>query len=149
MELNKRFYTFHKKKRPYIILKWAQTSDGFIAPVKQKKETSYPISNIQSQKISHKWRAQESGIIIGKNTVIKDNPHLTTRLYNGKNPIRIILDNNLEISNNYNIFNCKTGTIIFNKKINKSSNNLDFIKVKSTYNLNNILYQLYKKKNLS
>jgi diaminohydroxyphosphoribosylaminopyrimidine deaminase/5-amino-6-(5-phosphoribosylamino)uracil reductase len=98
LELNKRFFTFHTKKRPYIILKWAQTKDGFID--KYRKEGDLGINWItqkETKQLVHKWRHEEAAILVGKNTVINDNPTLTCRDYPGRNPIRIIIDPKKEI----------------------------------------------------
>ena len=91
--LNKRFFTFHAQKRPYIILKWAQTRDGFIAPLQQAQQAPVWISNAFSQQLTHLWRAQEGAILVGKHTVEKDNPSLTTRHWVGNNPLRLVIDN--------------------------------------------------------
>ena len=111
--LNKRFFTFHEKKRPYIILKWAKSSDGFIAP-KNQTEPFWMTGN-ESKKLVHQWRSEETAILVGKNTVIKDNPLLTTREINGKNPIRILIDKNLSLATNYTIFNDEATTLIVNE----------------------------------
>ena len=111
--LNKRFFTFHEKKRPYIILKWAKSSDGFIAP-KNQTEPFWMTGN-DSKKLVHQWRSEETAILVGKNTVIKDNPLLTTREINGKNPIRILIDKNLSLATNYAIFNDEATTLVVNE----------------------------------
>ena len=91
--LNARFFTFHAQQRPYIILKWAQTRDGFIAPLQQEQQKPVWISNAFSQQLTHLWRAQEGAILVGKHTVEKDNPSLTTRHWVGDNPLRLVIDN--------------------------------------------------------
>lgn len=113
-ELNKRFFTFHEKKRPYIILKWAQTKDGFIDIKRGDTNLTKPtwITNEFAKTIVHKWRAEEQAILIGTNTALKDNPSLTTRNWSGKNPVRIVLDRNLVLPSNLNIFNMGAETII-------------------------------------
>ncbi len=123
IELNKRFFTFHNKKRPYIILKWAQTVNGFIAPLKiDISEERQPvwISNAYSQQYAHKMRAEEEAILVGKNTVLTDNPSLTTRNYAGNNPIRIFIDRNLEIAEDVKLYNNQTKTIVFTEKEKQS-----------------------------
>ena len=92
--LNKRFFTFHQKKRPYIILKWAQSQDGFLAPLPESRDEQAPVflSSRKAQIQVHQWRAEEQAILVGAQTVIDDNPALTTRWVAGKNPIPIILD---------------------------------------------------------
>ena len=93
-KLHKRFLTFQNKKRPYIILKWAETIDGFISPRNQKNNRPYWISNIFSRQLVHKWRSQEHGILIGGKTYENDSPILNSRLWNNKNPEKFILTNN-------------------------------------------------------
>lgn len=99
--LNRRFFTFHEKKRPYIILKWAQTIDGFIA---RKNYDSKWISNARSRQLVHRWRAEEAAILVGKNTVLHDNPSLTTRDWKGRHPVRIVLDHRSVLTNDYVLF---------------------------------------------
>ena len=89
---HKRFFTFHNKKRPYIILKWAETKDGFIAPKTKDEKKPVWITNAYSRQLVHKWRAEEQAILVGTNTVVEDNPSLTVRDWTGQNPIRIVLD---------------------------------------------------------
>ena len=114
-ELNKEFFTLQLKKRPYIYLKWAQTKDGFID--KKRKEgdpiVATPISNQYTKVLVHKIRSQVSAIMIATNTAINDNPSLTTRLWYGKNPQRIILDRTKRIPNDYHLFDNEVKTIIF------------------------------------
>ena len=111
LELNKRFYTRVLKQRPYVILKWAQSRDGFFAPEDgaQRWITSQP-----AKQLVHRWRSEEDAILIGKNTAKIDNPHLNVREWNGKNPVRIIIDRNLELPKQLNIFDQSQDTIIFN-----------------------------------
>jgi len=117
-ELNKRFFTFHEKKRPYIILKWAETSDGFIDIQKGKKTIIEPtwITNNISKAIVHKWRSEEDAILVGTNTIISDNPKLTTRCWEGKNPVRIVLDRELKLESTNHVFNSEAETIVFADK---------------------------------
>ncbi len=117
LALNKRFYTFHNKKRPYIILKWAQSKDGFmdvdrnINGIEQAKPTW--ISNLYSRQLVHQFRAEEQAILVGTETVLKDNPKLDVRNWAGKSPIRIILDQSLRIPTDYQIFDGLAKTIVF------------------------------------
>ena len=117
--LNKRFFTYHKQKRPYVILKWAESNDGFISPIKSKREV-YWISGEKSKKLSHKWRSEEHSILVGVQTIIDDDPILTTRLVDGKNPIRIVLDPNCRIPANSKVFSKDSKTIILSKTENNS-----------------------------
>jgi diaminohydroxyphosphoribosylaminopyrimidine deaminase/5-amino-6-(5-phosphoribosylamino)uracil reductase len=109
---HKRFFTFHTKKRPYIILKWAETIDGYIAPKYRNKQEPVWITNTYSRQLVHKWRAEEQAILVGTNTVLMDNPSLTVREWTGRNPIRIVLDKDKELDTAYNIFGEDSATII-------------------------------------
>ncbi|MGS0524021.1 bifunctional diaminohydroxyphosphoribosylaminopyrimidine deaminase/5-amino-6-(5-phosphoribosylamino)uracil reductase RibD [Zobellia nedashkovskayae] len=114
-EHHRRFLTFQEKKRPYIILKWAQTADGFIAPKKEERATNpepYWMTVPYSRQLVHKWRSEEQSILVGTNTVLEDNPKLDVRLYTGKNPIRIVLDRKLKISADYNILDGSIPTLV-------------------------------------
>ena len=113
-ELNKRFFTFHEKKRPYIILKWAQTKDGYIDVIRDVNQAKQPtwITNEYSKTLVHKWRSEEQAILIGTNTAIADNPSLTTRNWDGKNPLRIVFDRELKLDHDLKIFNKSAETLI-------------------------------------
>jgi diaminohydroxyphosphoribosylaminopyrimidine deaminase / 5-amino-6-(5-phosphoribosylamino)uracil reductase len=120
-EHHKRFLTFHQKKRPYIILKWAETLDGFIAPGKEKRNEKvqpYWITNKYSRQMVHKWRSEEQAILVGTNTVLEDNPKLNVRTWNGKSPTRIILDKDLKVKGDYHIFDQYIKTIIITQQNN-------------------------------
>ena len=123
---HKRFLTFFKKKRPYIILKWAQTKNGFVAPTNKTKESPVYISNKLSRQIVHKWRSEEQAILVGFNTIIQDNPILTTRMVKGNNPIRIVVSDDRKIEKKFNVFNDEAETII----INLDSHNKNISKAK-------------------
>jgi|SRR5690554_429091 len=113
-ELNKRFFTFHQKKRPYIFLKWAQTRDGFIAPTSERRKEAKPvwITNTYSRQVVHKMRGQEMGILIGTKTAQQDNPSLTTRSWAGNNPTRIVNDRELKLDKELSVFNNEAKTIV-------------------------------------
>lgn len=112
IRLNKRFFTFHQKKRPYIILKWAQTQEGFIAPEKQKTGKPFWITNAHSTQLVHKWRCEEQSILVGTATALKDNPQLNVRLWKGSNPVRVVIDKDLKISKDYFLMDGTTSTIV-------------------------------------
>ena len=114
-ELNKRFFTFHEKKRPYIILKWAESQDGFIAPLEKLEKKPVWITNQYSRQLVHKWRSEEQAILAGTQTVIDDNPKLDVRDWTGNNPIRVVLDQNNRVSNDSQIFDGQTKTTVFSK----------------------------------
>lgn len=121
-EHHKRFFTFHNKKRPFVILKWAETMDGFIAPESKKNQEPVWITNENSRQLVHKWRAEEQAILVGTNTVLQDNPSLTTRDYIGGSPIRIVIDKEHKLTKDYSVFNNEAKTIIISK------NEIDFDK---------------------
>ncbi len=120
-ELNKRFFTFHNKKRPYIILKWAESNDGFIAPLTKEKKEPVWISNNYSRQLTHKWRSEEQAILVGTQTVLDDNPKLDVRDWRGENPIRIVLDRTGKITNNHFVKDGKTKTIVITEQENLTS----------------------------
>jgi len=141
--LNKRFFTFMEKKRPYIVLKWAQTEDGFIA---RKDYSSRWISNEHSRTLVHKWRSEEQAVMVGTRTALYDNPQLNVRQWTGKNPIRIFIDKNLQIPTNYHLFDRSQLTICYNLQKNETSENLIFVKLDTDFFLENLLQDLYERK---
>lgn len=142
-ELNKRFFTFHQKKRPYIVLKWAQTADGFMAPDNGAQKW---ITNQFSKQLVHKWRTEEQGILVGTTTAKTDDPELNARLWEGNNPVRMVLDQDLKLNRNLNLFNQNQKTLIFTEEPNADSENLEFIPIRFDENLaEQILEELYKR----
>jgi len=111
--LNKRFFTFHEKKRPYIILKWAESADGFIAPTSKDEQKPVWITNEFSRQLVHKWRSEEQAILVGSQTVIDDNPRLDVRDWSGNNPIRIVLNQKNRIPKESHIFDNRSKTIVY------------------------------------
>ncbi len=140
VELNKRFFTFHQKQRPYIILKWAQSANGKIG----KKGQRVLISNDYTNRLVHKWRSEEAAIMVGTNTAQEDNPSLTTRLWPGKNPLRIIIDKKLRLSSYLSLFNGETPTIIYNLFKESAGKNLNYIKLDSEKFLDELLQSLFE-----
>ena len=140
-ELNKRFFTYCQKKRPYVILKWAQTSDGFIA---RRNFDSKWISSEYSRQLVHKWRTEEDAVLVGKNTVIHDNPSLTSRDWHGKNPVRILIDKNLEAPENFKLFNDDSRTLIFNLRKEAAAGSNEWIKP-GTVTIPAVMEQLYQR----
>jgi diaminohydroxyphosphoribosylaminopyrimidine deaminase/5-amino-6-(5-phosphoribosylamino)uracil reductase len=133
---HKRFFTVQDKNRPYIILKWAETKNSFIAPLTKNKTRPVWISNTYSQQLVHKWRAEEQAILVGTNTVIADNPTLNVRSWKGSNPIRIVLDRKLRIPKEYSVFDGSVKTIVLTALGNKSSNkNLIFEQIDFSDNI--------------
>lgn len=140
-ELNKRFFTAVRLQRPYIILKWAQTADGFISPVPYRP---YRISSAASTMLVHRWRTEEDCILVGRQTALVDNPKLTSREWPGKNPVRIVIDWNLDLPRDLHLFDGETETYIFNGIKTESLGNLKYFQVEFREYLPAFLvYQLY------
>lgn len=125
-EFNRRFFTFHEKQRPYIILKWAESADGFLSPLNRTLDSSTVgsfgdkkpvwITNTYSRQLVHKWRSEETAILVGTQTVLDDNPQLDVRDWNGPNPVRILLDRTGKISDHYFVKNQKIKTIVLTEQ---------------------------------
>ena len=135
---HKRFFKVQENKRPYIILKWAETNDGFVAPITKNEIKPIFISNTYSQQLVHKLRSAEHAILVGTKTVLADNPKLNIRSWSGENPIRVVLDNTLRIPKNSNILDGSTKTIIITSARDKnivSSKNLIFEEIDFSKNI--------------
>ena len=145
--LNRRFFTFQNKKRPYVILKWAQTEDGFIDIDRNNNMPNITwITNETCRILVHKWRTEEQAILIGTNTAVKDNPLLTARSWPGKNPLRIVLDRKLTLPQTLNIFNNEANTLVFTEMNKNSENNMEYTNINFDSNIiPDILNQLYKR----
>ncbi|MCP9753874.1 bifunctional diaminohydroxyphosphoribosylaminopyrimidine deaminase/5-amino-6-(5-phosphoribosylamino)uracil reductase RibD [Lacihabitans sp. CCS-44] len=126
-ELNKRFFKAQRTGLPYVVIKWAETSDGFVA---QKNGNPLAISNTTTNITVHRWRAEEAGILVGTNTVLTDNPQLNARNWpESNNPTRIIIDKNLRINGDFNVFDQKQNTLIYNLHKKQTDENLEFIQI--------------------
>ncbi|HZW65757.1 MAG TPA: bifunctional diaminohydroxyphosphoribosylaminopyrimidine deaminase/5-amino-6-(5-phosphoribosylamino)uracil reductase RibD [Hanamia sp.] len=140
-DLNRRFFTFHQKQRPYIILKWAQSANGKIGSDGNERIL---ISNDYSNRLVHKWRSEEAAILVGTNTVLKDDPSLTTRLWKGNNPVRVVIDKELKIASSFKIFNEEAKTIVFTVLKNAAEKNAQFIKLNRQNFLKEMLHSLFE-----
>jgi len=147
-ELNRRFFTFHQKKRPYIILKWAQTADGFIdidRSYEQYGQSTW-ITNDLSRIAVHKMRADESAILVGTNTARKDNPSLTVREWNGKAPLRLVIDKGMKLPAELALFDQSIPTVVYTSKEVTGKDNLEFKRILFNGNeLDQILNDLYER----
>ena len=135
---HKRFFKVQENKRPYIILKWAETKDGFVAPIAKNEIKPIFISNTYSQQLVHKLRSAEHAILVGTKTVLADNPKLNIRSWSGENPIRVVLDNTLRIPKNSNILDGSVKTIVITAAKDKnivSSKNLIFEEIDFSKNI--------------
>ncbi len=146
-DLNRRFFYFHKYKRPYIILKWAKSKDNYIAPINQEKP--FWMTSKESKTLVHNWRAEEDAILVGRKTVTADNPSLTVRMCEGKNPMRLVIDKSLSLKNNYNIFDDHAETLVFNNIKSDTVRNTIYVKIDFSNPIEEILNELYKRKILS
>lgn len=140
---NRRFFTQIEKNRPYVILKWAQSQDGFVA---RKDFSSKWISNSSSRQLVHKWRAEEDSILVGKNTAKYDDPALNVRDWVGKNPIRLLIDSKLELAQDLKLFDQAVPTICYNTHKSEEQGNLEFVKLKQEFSIQDILGDLQKRK---
>jgi diaminohydroxyphosphoribosylaminopyrimidine deaminase/5-amino-6-(5-phosphoribosylamino)uracil reductase len=144
LRLNKRFFTFHELKRPYIILKWAQSTDGKIAASDSSRT---PISNELTNRLVHKWRAEEAAIMVGTNTALRDDPRLTARLWPGKDPVRVVIDKELKLPGNLKLFDKSVRTIVFNDKKQEDGAMLSYYQLdKKEDDLLQMMELLYKEK---
>jgi diaminohydroxyphosphoribosylaminopyrimidine deaminase/5-amino-6-(5-phosphoribosylamino)uracil reductase len=139
---NARFFTFVEKKRPYIILKWAETADGFIGGENYER---IKISNDFSHQLVHKWRSEEEAILVGYRTALYDNPSLNVRFWTGKNPIRIVIDRHLQLPQNLHLFDNNQRTLIINEQKNEIINQNHYIKLEN-FSLNHLLNHLFELK---
>lgn len=126
VDLNKRFFTFHQYKRPYIILKWAESKDKFISPLSKEEQKPVWITNIYSRQLVHKWRSEEQAILVGTKTVLDDNPKLNVRDWTGNNPVRVVIDRELKLPKESSVFDTTVKTIFITEQNRRSEikNNL-------------------------
>lgn len=143
--MNKRFFTFQELKRPFVLLKWAQTSDGFIDHARTSiDQKPLQISNSITSQLTHKMRSENQSILVSTNTVVLDNPSLTVRNWSGKSPVRLVLDRTLRIPRHYQIYNNKFRTIIFTEK-NEINPNVEYKNIVFGENcIENLLRTVYE-----
>lgn len=139
---NKRFLTQIEKGRPYVILKWAQTADGFVA---RSDYSSKWISNVSSRQLVHKWRAEEDAIIVGKNTAQYDNPALNVREWVGKDPVRVVIDSNLQLPKSIKLFDQTIPTICLNTIKSEVDGIVTYIKLPSEFGIESVLAELHQR----
>ena len=141
-DINKRFFTRVKEQRPYIIIKWAQTADGFFAPINDSQKW---ISSAQAKQLVHKWRSEEDAVLVGQRTARIDNPKLNVREWAGRNPKRIVIDKNLELPKHLYLFDQSEETIVFNTIKTEFDGKIKYIQLEyfDTLLPQSIAYQLY------
>jgi len=140
-QLNRRFFTYMQKKRPHIILKWAETCDGFIA---RDNFDSKWISDTYSRQLVHKWRTEEDAVLVASGTALHDNPSLNVRNWSGRNPVRIVIDRYLKLDAHLNLFDGKQKTICYNLLEDKAHDNLSFVKLPGDTMLEHLCRHLYE-----
>lgn len=146
-DLNKRFFTFHRQHRPYIILKWAQTANGYIG---NEDHTRLLISNELTNRLVHRWRSEEAAILVGTNTALFDDPQLNTRHWPGPDPIRLVVDMDLRLPASLRLFDGSTRTIVFNTRRHDEEGNLQYYQVTRDVSLvHQIAHACYQQKILS
>jgi diaminohydroxyphosphoribosylaminopyrimidine deaminase / 5-amino-6-(5-phosphoribosylamino)uracil reductase len=148
-QLNKRFFTFQEKKRPFIILKWAQTADGFIDAPRHPLSGIRPawITSEKLRMLVHKWRSEEPSILVGTNTALRDDPQLNVRAWSGKQPLRLVIDRQLKLPQYLKLFDNSSPTIVFNEIKDEKLGNTEWIKIpcEQDNNLWPILQVLYSR----
>jgi len=146
-ELNKRFFIFQEQKRPYVLLKWAQTQDGFMDRIRTNfTEPPLQISNNITRQLTHKMRAENQSILVGANTVLLDNPTLSVRNWSGKSPIRIGIDRQGRIPEDFHLLDGSLPTIIFTEKDQVNKRHVEFVKINFDENcIRTILTQVYER----
>ncbi|SDM78686.1 diaminohydroxyphosphoribosylaminopyrimidine deaminase / 5-amino-6-(5-phosphoribosylamino)uracil reductase [Daejeonella rubra] len=142
LDLNKRFFTRIQKQRPYIILKWAQTTNGYFSPLDQSQKW---ISSKEAKQLVHRWRSEEDAVLVGKNTALADDPKLNVRDWSGRDPVRIVIDRRLELPTDLNVFDQTQNTIIFNNIKTDIVGKIKYLELEDFDNLlpQLIAYQLY------
>lgn len=143
-ELNRRFFLFHERKRPFIILKWAETHDGFVDGIRNSAgKEALRITCDAANVLTHRWRSQEAAIMVGTGTAMLDNPLLTVRMAPGGNPTRIVLDRNLKLPSSLRIFNNDADTLIINELKNGEEGRTRWLKVPSLDDLPSVMRALH------
>ncbi len=147
LHLNRRFFTFHQKKRPYVILKWAQSADGFMDRERSADQKGPNwITGKESKILVHSWRAEEDAILIGAQTALNDQPALTVREVSGKNPIRLVIDPQLRVNPNLTVLDETSENLVFNYKTATKERSTEWVKLdESTAALQQILQECYRR----
>jgi len=150
-QINRRFFHYVNHRRPYVILKWAQTSDGFIDLEREPGDQEGPrwISNELCRTLVHKWRSEESAIMVGTNTVLSDNPSLTVRKWSGENPVRITLDRNGRLTDSANILDGTKDTIVFTGVQRNYSGRIQVVHADPSYEMIDVMEELFDRRIVS
>jgi diaminohydroxyphosphoribosylaminopyrimidine deaminase/5-amino-6-(5-phosphoribosylamino)uracil reductase len=148
-ELNKRFFIYQEQNRPFVLLKWAQTYDGFIDRLRSDStQPPLSISNNITRQLTHKFRSENQSILVSTNTVVLDNPSLTVRNWTGKNPIRLAIDRRGRIPEGYHLLDGSIQTMIFTATEKQSSTHVEFVPIKFDENILLTLLQKLAERNI-
>jgi diaminohydroxyphosphoribosylaminopyrimidine deaminase/5-amino-6-(5-phosphoribosylamino)uracil reductase len=145
LKVNRRFICFHKNQRPYIILKWAESADGFIG----RKDKRARISGDLTDRLVHKLRGGEAAIMVGTQTALTDDPRLTVRYWEGKNPVRIVVDSKLKIPASAKLLNGEAPTIVINHLKQEEQGNLSYYKTAEDADLLAVVLNLLHQRSLN
>ncbi len=147
LELNRRFFTYHNTKRPYILLKWAQTQDGFIDIERNEDNYGQPtwITNEWARRAVHKQRASEQAILVGTQTAIKDNPSLTVRDWSGEQPLRCVIDKRCQLTSDYKLMDNRHRTVVYNLEKSEQVDLIDYVKLSENDFVNQLLNDLWQR----
>ena len=149
--LNRRFLHYINYRRPYVILKWAQTADGFIDLEREPGDQEGPrwISDEVSRTLVRKWRSEESAIMVGTSTILSDNPSLTVRRWSGENPVRITFDRTGRLSDSAQIFDGKTETILFTGAQRNYAGRIQLVHADPSYEMVDVMEELFDRQIVS
>jgi diaminohydroxyphosphoribosylaminopyrimidine deaminase/5-amino-6-(5-phosphoribosylamino)uracil reductase len=139
-ELNRRFLTFHEKKRPYILLKWAQSLDGIMGSGNRERLF---LTGDTVQKLVHKWRSEEAAILVGPDTALLDNPRLTLRCWKGNQPLRVLVDRHLRVPETHALYDRSSPTVVFNMLKEEKHKNLELIALEDKDFLAGVMERLH------
>jgi diaminohydroxyphosphoribosylaminopyrimidine deaminase/5-amino-6-(5-phosphoribosylamino)uracil reductase len=128
LRMNRRFLVFHRERRPYVILKWAQSADGFLAPARARRGPHW-ITGESSRALVHRWRAEEDAVLVGTRTALADDPELTVRHVQGRNPQRLVIDPNNRLPRKLKLFDGSAPAVVFTNRPGKGKKNLAFEKI--------------------
>lgn len=141
--LNRRFFTFIEKQRPYVVLKWAQTQDGFIA--RENFESQW-ISNTYSRQWVHRWRSEEDAVLVGTRTAACDNPHLSVRTWTGRDPVRVVIDPRLTLPPQLHVFNGQQPTLCYNLLKSETQKKRVLVRLEEARFVPALLHDLWQRK---
>jgi diaminohydroxyphosphoribosylaminopyrimidine deaminase / 5-amino-6-(5-phosphoribosylamino)uracil reductase len=142
-EINYAYFSSVQRQRPYVILKWAQSADGFIAGLRSERQW---ISNVYTRQLVHRWRSEEDAVLVGSRTAQLDNPQLTVRDWSGRNPARIVIDRFLKLPDSLRLWKDSPLTLCYNTLQSKESGTVQFIRLDPENFINNLVFDLHQRR---